>query len=315
MHLCATGTSCLSTLFQLHESSTTDLKPTVVLIDTPHDEPVPESDSHSKSTSPRSRSPLTEPDIHVPDDKVYGLKLLQRVNTEAHIRNLSNLVVPVSVISRPAVTGSDDSSAPAPSPFDARTVDPALLKRCIDLGAADVIVSPINSKCMTSVGVQAYKAHRDATREQKALLEVRRGRKLSWVGVNEEKPFAYLREAMVSGLMKRICRLGGDVDNRIRHFKLAVPTERQEAIAAAIGHWHFCAHDFTDDELLVAGMLIFKHALDMPALEKWRIPTGKLDLSPRDEADEWKTAAREAVCGIGWAQFTYANSLFDLQTN
>lgn len=263
------------------------MKPTIVLIETPHDESVPASHPRSRSTSPRSSSPPTEAEIDVPDEEVYGLKLLQRVITEAHIRNLSKLVVPIPVISKPSPSpASDAPDAPAPSSVGSRTVDPALLKRCIDLGAADVIVSPINSKCMTSVGVQAYRAHREAAREHEALLEVRRGRKLSWVGVHEEKPFAYLREAMVSNLMKGICRLGGDEDQKIGNFKLAVPGERQSTIAGAIGKWHFSAHEFTDDELLVAAMLIFKHALNMPALEKWRIPTGKLDLSLRDGDDE-----------------------------
>lgn len=263
------------------------MKPTIVLIDTPHDEFVPTSHPRSRSPSPRSRSPPTETETHVPDEEAYGLKLLQRVITEAHLRNLSKLVVPIPVISNALPTlGSDVPAASAPSPSERPVVDLALMKRCIDLGAADVIVSPINSKCMTSVGVQAYKAHREAARDQQALLEVRRGRKRSWVGVHEEKPFAYLRESMVSNLMKGICRLGGDVDEKIGNFKLAVPAERQSAIAGAIGNWHFCAHDFTDDELLVAAMLIFKHALNMPALEKWRIPTGKLDLSLRFGNDE-----------------------------
>ena len=286
VHVCATGASCLSKLFELLETST-DLRPAVVFIDTPHDEPVPACHPRSRSTS-RASSPPAEAETHAPDDEAYGLKLLQRVNTEAHLRNLSKLVVPVSVISHAPVDESDGSSA-LPSSSDGRAVDPALLKRCIDLGAADVIVSPINSKCLTSVCVQAYRAHREASRDQAALLEVRQGRKLSWVGVSDEKPFAYLREAMVSGLMKGICRLGNDVDDRIRHFKVAVPTERQEAIAAAIGRWHFCAHDFTNDELLVAAMLIFKHALDMPEMEKWRIPTGELDLSRGRGPDAWDT--------------------------
>ncbi|SPO02727.1 uncharacterized protein DNG_05402 [Cephalotrichum gorgonifer] len=277
VHLCATGASCLAKLVELQEASATDLKPTVVLIDTPHDERIPASDPRSRSTSLQSKT-STEAEIYTPDDEVNGLELLQRVLTEAHLRNLSKLVVPIPVISfaPPPGDGAEGSSIPPVSSSEPCTVDPMLLQRCIDLGAADVIVSPINSKCMTSVGVQAYRAHKEAAREQEALNEVRRGRKLSWVGVNEEKPFAYLREAMVSGLMKGICRLGGDVDDSVGNFKIAVSTERQAAIAEAIGRWHFCAHDFTDDELLVAAMVMFKHALNMPALAKWRIPTDQL---------------------------------------
>lgn len=37
----------------------------------------------------------------------------------------------------------------------------------------------------------------------------RSARKVSWVGVSEAKPYAYLREAMVSGLMNRICNPDG----------------------------------------------------------------------------------------------------------
>lgn len=253
------------------------MKPTIVLIDTPYDEDVPESRPRSRSTSPRPRSSPAEDEIHVPDEEVYGLKLLQRVITEAHLRNLSKLVVPIPVISKPPPAAwSDESPAPALSPVEQCAVDPALLRRCIDLGAADVVVSPINAKCMAGVGVQAYKAYKEAARQQRALMDVRKGRKLSWVGVNQEKPFAYLREAMVSNLMKGICRLGGEEEGKIGNFKLAVPTERKAVIGDAVGRWHFSAHDFTDDELLVAAMLIFKHALKMPELEKWRISTGEL---------------------------------------
>jgi hypothetical protein len=105
-------------------------------------------------------------------------------------------------------------------------------------------------------------------------MEIRRGRKRSWVGVNEQKPFAYLREAMVSGLMNGICRLSPEED-QITSSHIAVSTERQSAIAAAVGQWHFCAHSFTDDELLVAALVMFRHALSMDELEHWRLHTGK----------------------------------------
>ena len=54
----------------------------------------------------------------------------------------------------------------------------------------------------------------------------RSARKVSWVGVNEAKPYAYLREAMVSGLMNRICNpegvtLGERIDVRCVIFALS----------------------------------------------------------------------------------------------
>jgi 3',5'-cyclic-nucleotide phosphodiesterase len=92
--------------------------------------------------------------------------------------------------------------------------------------------------------------------------------------VDDQKPYAYLREAMVSGLMDGICKIGGD-DEPFGHIRIAVALDRREKIAAAVGSWHFSAHDFTDDELLHAALLMLQHALAMPDLERWRISTGK----------------------------------------
>jgi hypothetical protein len=283
VHMCASGTSCIATILELHDTSLLDLRPTIVLVDTPHDERIPELRPRSRSASPHSRSPPPELEVQTPDeDEVYGLRLLQRIVTEAHMRSLSKLVVPISVISCPLeestlqeLESADDSVA---SSTDARRrypPDHRLVRRCVDLGAVDVVISPMNTRCVMSLEVHAYKAHKDAAREQQAMLEIRRGRKLSWVGVSEEKPFGYLREAMVSGLMKGICRLGGDGDDRIGNAKVSVPRERKQAISAAIARWHFCAHDFSDDELLIAALMMFRHALSVPELEKWRIHKGE----------------------------------------
>ena len=41
--------------------------------------------------------------------------------------------------------------------------------------------------------------------EESKLLAKKKNRKLSWVGVDEDSPFSYLRESMVSSLMGGIC--------------------------------------------------------------------------------------------------------------
>jgi 3',5'-cyclic-nucleotide phosphodiesterase len=97
------------------------------------------------------------------------------------------------------------------------------------------------------------------------------------VGHNEAKPYAYLREAMVSNLMSGICNpetIGDSLDPD----DLYVSEDRQEAVSAAIGSWSFSAHDFTDDELLLGALLMLKHALDMPELEQWRMSDGMFPL-------------------------------------
>ena len=106
-------------------------------------------------------------------------------------------------------------------------------------------------------------------------MEIKRGRKRSWVGVNsDERPYAYLREAMVSGLMDGICKLGEDT-TPLRVVGITVALDRRHKISEAIGSWNFCAHEFSDDELLHAALLMLQHALTMPELERWRISTGK----------------------------------------
>ena len=284
VHVCATGAGCMAKLFDLHDTSLIDLKPTIVLIDVPHDEAIPEASSWSRSTSPHSRG-RSESEAEVPDQEAYGLRLLERLVTEAHLRNLSKLVVPITILSpppSPESSGSnsvvDSGAGNAGSSLDGATTSRRLLKRCLDLGATDVLTGPLHPSQLNGLEVHAYRALKDAARDQQTLLEIRRGRKRSWVGVNEEKPYAYLRESMVSGLMGNICKVD-ESDDRISSVRISVSTERKVQIAEAVGKWHFCAHDFSDDELVVASSIMFKHALAMPELEKWRIPTGELSLT------------------------------------
>lgn len=282
VYVCSSGIACLDILLRLHDRSMLDMKPTIILLDTPHQSLTPKPLASSRPHSPTSDvSSCAE--IHTPDNALYGLNLLQKIITEAHLRNMTKLIVPIPMISNSSnEQGSavgqrmtDGTYEHATAPSDALATNRDIIRKCVDLGAVDVIVSPLNSRCIATLEICAYRAHRDAAREQQALLGIKRGRQRSWVGINEEKPFAYLREAMVSGLMKGICRLGPD-DDPIASVHVAVSTQRQAEIGTAIGDWHFSAHAYTDDELVVAAMLIFKHALTMPALERWRIPTEQL---------------------------------------
>ncbi|PHH72854.1 hypothetical protein CDD80_4210 [Ophiocordyceps camponoti-rufipedis] len=280
--VCATGEACLAKLIQLQDRVMTDPTPTLVLLDTPHDDAFSTLSSPVSPTSPLHAEPPSPPggrEIRRPDEELYGLTLLQKLVTEAHLRNVSKLIIPVPVLglSDPAaaVTGPMTDGAVETSGLGLLYAHRPLLRKCLDIGAVDVIISPLSAACIATLEMCAYKARRDATREQQALLEFAKGRKRSWVGVNEQKPYAYLREAMVSGLMRGICRLDHD-DGRIAGAHIAVSLERQTALALAVGSWHFCAHSFTDDELLVAAMLMFKHALAMPELEVWRVPTKQL---------------------------------------
>ena len=251
-----------------------DLKPTIVLIDTPNDEPRSEESSPSRSPSPHS-SPQREEEVQVfPEEDAYGLQLLSRIVSEAHLRNVSKLVVPIPIIGASTADANGDGSSNASRAQV--SIDRRLLKKCLDLGARDVMAHPMHAKGVTALEVHAYRAHKDAARDQQALLELRRGRKRSWVGISDDRPYAYLREAMVSNLMKRICQMEEERDETAAdNVRISVSPERKSRIAAVVGKWHFSAHDFSDDELVMAASLMFKHAFAVDELEKWRIPAGE----------------------------------------
>lgn len=52
--------------------------------------------------------------------------------------------------------------------------------------------------------------------------------------------------------------------------------DRREAVEEKVGTWAFSAHDLTDDELLYAALVMLKHALQMPELDKWNMTEGRL---------------------------------------
>ncbi|KAI0448937.1 hypothetical protein F5B21DRAFT_77950 [Xylaria acuta] len=291
VYLCTNGAQCLEKLIHLHDTSMAELRPTLIFIDTPHGEVPPEVPPVSRDPSPYT----TIPDIDEKEDglakNLYGIGLLEKIVYETQLRSLSKLVLPIPVVSfpllrtPPAIGGTNEEPLqPAYAEYLAESQESsansltsrALLRRCLDSGAVDVMASPLHVKSLTTLEVHAYRAHKEVVKDQKAFLEIRRGRKRSWVGIHEEKPFAYLREAMVSGLMGGICRSGEESESRISTVKIDIPSKHRAEIEEAPGKWHFCAPHFDDDSLLIAATLMFKHALAMPELEKWRLPTDQL---------------------------------------
>lgn len=301
------------------------------------------------------------------------MHLLQYLASEIQPRGtLPGIILPVVLL-----RGFENSPSSQPSSFDLKVPSSASssplhsmsnstfatasrIMRYLDVGATDVLSTPLSTENAHALAVQAYKVSREFARGEvgntftgagnaaglfkprpasflggaavggvfgaagsrlsggsgissfggdgspgplAATGSGRSARKVSWVGVNEGKPYAYLREAMVSGLMNRICNpegvmLGERIDIRyfkfdfdeflIRHVdcvadsvyfsELQISPERRDSVAKAVGTWHFSAHDFTDDELVYAALVILQHALSMQELEKWRMTGGMLFL-------------------------------------
>jgi hypothetical protein len=252
--------------------------PTLVLIDIPYDE---EQRLKRLSREPRTPSPtatrIVRTDTNEPDD-LYGMHLLTHVTSEIQTKNFSKLVIPVVILS-----GLDrewaSSTLPSPTVRGSQVLtDTVRLVRYLDAGAVDVLSSPLSKDNVHALAVHAYRVHKEVSREEASFLTTKRNRKLSWVGVNDAKPYAYLREAMVSSLMGGICNpemIGDSLDST----DLYVAEDRREVVATAIGRWSFSAHDFTDDELLYGALLMLKHALQMPELAQWVMSDGKRTIS------------------------------------
>jgi hypothetical protein len=212
------------------------------------------------------------------------------VSSEIQSKNFSKLVIPVAILSS---LDRDWASNTLPSPSVQGSqvlTDTVRLVRYLDAGAVDVLSSPLSKASAHGLAVHAYRVHKEVSREESGYLAAKKNRKLSWVGVNEAKPYAYLREAMVSTLMSGICNPDtvGDslestygepetpnelVSNSCRN--ISVDQDRQAFAAQAIGTWSFSAHDFNNDELVYCCLLMLKHALQMPELEQWNMADGK----------------------------------------
>lgn len=294
VHLCKSGKSCVSKLSELNQASIVELIPTLVLIDIPYEDQLNERPGREiRTPSPNTKRHFDRLHEEQSEEEAYGLRLLQWIASEIQYQSLSRLIVPVAVVAIP------EHSSPPTLPRErthsgsgkqfgysfssqkkraglVRPLDQGRTVRYLDIGAVDVLTSPLLHERLPSLAIHAYRAHKDASKEQRALLEMKRGRKRSWVGVDDQKPYAYLREAMVSGLMDGICTLGGE-DESFGHVRISIALDRREKVSAAVGSWNFSAHDFTDDELLHAALLMLQHALTMPELEKWRISTGKAE--------------------------------------
>ncbi|XMA08713.1 hypothetical protein WAI453_001504 [Rhynchosporium graminicola] len=293
VHVCTSGKACIAKLSELNQSSIVELIPTLVLIDIPYEDQLAERPSREVRTpSPGSQQQIDGIHEDSVDQEAYGLNLLQWIASEIQYQSLSRLVVPVAVVSIPEQTSllemsrgransrSEGQLSYTSFPSKKRgglvtPLDPTRTVKYLDSGAVDVLTSPLLKERLPSLAIHAYRAHKDASKEHRALMEMKRGRKRSWVGVDDQKPYAYLREAMVSGLMDGICKLGGD-EEPLAPIRISIALNRRERIAASIGSWHFSAHDFTDDELLHAALLMLQHALAMPELERWRISTDHL---------------------------------------
>lgn len=265
------------------------MTPTLLLIDVPEDDIL---DLRSSMIDERASSPAPEHKISENENKeLYGSRLLQHICAGIKDEKLSKLVIPVVVMSFPEHEEKSQTlnMKKALHHMEADLFIPAKEKKratmklsteqqlsvpYIDIGAVDVLGNPIQEATIPPLTVHIYRIYKEWMQGRQDTIQATRQRKRSWVGLGDSKPYAYLREAMVSGLMDGICSLSSETFAAVP-VHLEVPKPRQLAITEALANWSFSAHDFCDDELLWGAATMLEHALAMPDLEPWRIPTSE----------------------------------------
>jgi 3',5'-cyclic-nucleotide phosphodiesterase len=188
------------------DSIDSNIQPIVVLLGTPAN-----GEIEAQPDEPPNPTSLGSSDS-------YGLSLVQHISTGINNSNLSKLVVPVAMMystesesiashahhknhaSRPSSGGfpvlGSKSSSPKRTHSKRPFADPQRALRCVDIGAIDVLTSPLQVDRLRGLIVHAYRACKEAARERARFLEQRKLRKRSWLGNRNDKPYAYLREAM-----------------------------------------------------------------------------------------------------------------------
>ena len=178
--------------------------PTLVLLDIPLED---DRWSHIENRAPSPSTPLKSNPVEKDEPyDIYGMHLLHHICASIRERTISRLTVPIAILGGAEAVNTALQGEPSLHALShAATSDTVRMIRYLDVGAADVMTSPIKPDRVQALPVHAYRAYKDAAREEGSSLLTKRNRKLSWIGVDEERPFAYLREAMVSGLMEGIC--------------------------------------------------------------------------------------------------------------
>jgi 3',5'-cyclic-nucleotide phosphodiesterase len=308
VYVCSSGRSFSSKLSEIHEAIKAECTPIIACFDVGSES---NKDHYFKAVrqpkfhpSAQAESPLPSPTIlrreitfSSESDESYGLQLLSRIASDLQVEEGAKVIIPVAIV-QPKRNSSIDETAgehtrfasitrspygnettPATVEDKSDVIDPQMMLQCLDAGALDVVKSPLDKAGIMGLTVHAYRVYKKAKKEQAGFMALaKRGRKQSWVGVDEEKPYAYLREAMVKKLLKGICEPETVIED-YQHRGLNVDLRRREVIAEEVGSWGFCGHDFDEDELVYAGYCMLQHALKSAELEHWRMSEGEFIIS------------------------------------
>ncbi|KAL3454799.1 hypothetical protein BJX65DRAFT_301426 [Aspergillus insuetus] len=282
IYLCQAGASLVSKLAELSDTAANSCTPIFAFFDidlnTTDDPPSLSRRSTSRGSwqEPPSPSPLHRGFTFLSqNDGSSDLRLLSGLSADIKVQDAPNLVIPVAILRAPPQRDPTSAAAIDQRQQFANIPQSLHLSKCLDAGAVDVIPAPLDRARVQGLVVHAYRVRKSALKEQSRFLSRRKLRKHSWVGVHDEQPYSYLREAMVSKLMKGICN-PEDVVEELHDGEFYVSEEREEFVRERLARWDFAAHEFSDDELVFAAYEILQHAFTIPELEEWRLTSGEL---------------------------------------
>ena len=222
VYICTTGAACIAKIRELNTAIITDYKPTLAIIDVSSD---PDSrrrqDRHERSTpSPTSMNAPSETAVSSDPGDLYSIQLLQYISNEITYSNFPELTVPIAMINnsqgvmalnpftsighspRPSRHFSRHGQGGVDAQFDRELHGPSApvnrtrMMNCLEFGAIDVLTSPLDESRVNGLIAHAYRAHKSYTKNQADFLATMRLKKQSWVGLDKEAPYAYLRESM-----------------------------------------------------------------------------------------------------------------------
>lgn len=192
-------------------------QPTFVIIEVFMENEETTLDGNDPATVGAARASVTESSGL---DEHEGTSLLRHISSKRTESKLPKLVFPIAMVHnrravmstgthsqtgrsmRPSsggldkLTKSNPSSHWEPSTSNPIMMEPPKMFKCLDAGAADVLPSPLIESHVSSLTLHAYRAHKEALKERAAILAAKRNRKRSWVGFDDKRPYAYLREQM-----------------------------------------------------------------------------------------------------------------------
>jgi 3',5'-cyclic-nucleotide phosphodiesterase len=189
----STGSSCLPLISELDNAAKA---PTLVFVDVPYKE--------AKEWWACQERNLPLPAAGPGD--IYGIQLLTHLATEIRVNKLSKLIIPIAVIEASHHEPSQLQSSDLESPDRQNAfLSHVWSMRLVDAGAVDIITRPFSVDRVRNLAILGHRIFRDCTRSNTSFLTSKRARNMSWVGIDPDKPYAYLQEAMVSNLMSGIC--------------------------------------------------------------------------------------------------------------